>query len=170
MTTLGQYHQGIKDGGRGEWADVSALEKARQDWARVSVAPPTDRSHAIFTKNPAEKELDRLGFKRSEILPGLSDPRADRLAAKYMGPLVEKVIGQIATASSWQDRTDAEKGIILQGVLRRLRQSAISQARAEAPELFGRLKYEDRPKRQRALLEEQMQWEASTANRSAVGL
>jgi hypothetical protein len=111
----------------------------------------------ISPKNPAEKELDRLGFKRSEILPGLGDPKAARLAAKYMGPLVEKVVGQIVTGSGWQDRSDAEKAVILQGVLKRLRQNAFAQARGEAPELFGRLKYEGMPKRQRALLEEQMQ-------------
>jgi hypothetical protein len=137
---------------------VSALEKRL---ARIERESPLLRQLTGLTlyspKNPAEKELDRLGFKRSEIQPGMGDPQADRLVAKYLGPLVERTIGQIATGSGWQDRSDAEKGVILQGVLRRLRQSAIAQARGEAPELFGRLKYEDRPKRQRALIEEQGQ-------------
>jgi hypothetical protein len=95
---------------------VSALEKRL---AKIERESPLLRQLSSLTlispKNLAEKELDRLGFKRSEIQPGMGDPQADRLVAKYMGPLVEKVIGQIVTGAGWQDRSDAERAVILQG-------------------------------------------------------
>jgi hypothetical protein len=43
-------------------------------------------------QNAADRELDRFGVTRPEILPGQGDPKADRLVAKYMGPLVKKVV------------------------------------------------------------------------------
>jgi hypothetical protein len=105
-------------------------------------------------KNALERELDRLGFERPEILPSVGDPRADRLIAKHMGEMVEGTLVRIVQTQSFQRLTDAQKGEVLRQALGRVRQAARRAAEAEDPRLFQQVKLEGLPRRQREVLEE----------------
>jgi hypothetical protein len=105
-------------------------------------------------KNPLERELDRLGFTRKEILPSTGDPEADQLVAKHMGPIAEQLLGRLVQAPGFQGHPDAVKGAVLRRGLGAARQRAFAAARQEAPRLFQRLRLERLPRRERAVLEE----------------
>jgi hypothetical protein len=74
-------------------------EKVRLPFTDIQVPGPLARQLTGITvseeKNPAEKELDRLGFKRRDILPYTGDQIADQLNAKYLGPVLEKVVSAV---------------------------------------------------------------------------
>lgn len=105
-------------------------------------------------KNPAEKELDRLQFKYSEITRPEGDSKADRLIAKHMGPLVERLVGQLVTSPAYGRLSDNAKAELLRRYLTNIRAMARQQAQAEDPRLFARLMLERRPIRERRLLQE----------------
>lgn len=105
-------------------------------------------------KNPLERELDRLGFSRQEILPSTGDPEADRLVAKHMGPIAEHLLGRVVQTPGFQRQSDAVKGEVLRRSLSAARQRAFTAARQEAPRLFQRIRLERLPGRQREVLEE----------------
>ncbi|HXG15042.1 MAG TPA: hypothetical protein VNK50_02285, partial [Calidithermus sp.] len=105
-------------------------------------------------KTPLERELDRLGFTRPEILPSTGDPEADRLIAQKMGPIAERLLGRVVQAPGFQRLPDSVKAETLRQGLARVRQAARQQAEAADPRLFQRLRLERLPRRQRAVLEE----------------
>ena len=72
-------------------------------------------------KNAVEKELDRLGFKRREILSGSGDKDIDRETARVMGPVVELIMVPLAESKTYQAMSDGLKGLILSEVLAEIR-------------------------------------------------
>jgi len=109
----------------------------------------------IAPKNPAEAELDRLGFKRSDILPGTGDRKADRAIAKYMGPLVEQFLVPLIQSERYQNGDDDAREGFLRASLSLVRQVARAQAAREEPELFRALRIEGLPKWQQRQLRKQ---------------
>ncbi len=104
-------------------------------------------------KNPAERELDRLGFTRGEILPSTGVPEADRLIAKHMGPLVEAAVVPLVQTPYYQEFSNEVKGGVLRDAMLGARRIAMDNARAENPALFAKIKVEAMPRRQRLMLE-----------------
>lgn len=105
-------------------------------------------------KNPLERELDRLGFKRQEILPSTGIPEADQLIAKRMGEAAERLLVPVVASQGFARLTDAQKGEVLRRALTHVRASARRLAEREDPRLFQRLRLESLPRRQRGVLEE----------------
>ena len=106
-------------------------------------------------KNPIEKELDRLGFERYEILRSTGDPALDRKQAEVMGPLVEKIGGRIVKNPSYQKMTDAQKSVLLNEVVEKIRAAARGVAKSTLPaEEHLKQKIENQSPRTRRLLNE----------------
>lgn len=105
-------------------------------------------------KNPVERELDRLGFTRQEVLPSSGDPEVDRLVAQKMGPLAERRLGFLVTSGGYHAMSDAAKGNRLREGLIEMRQRAREEARGRYPQRFHELKRQQQPRRLRQLLEE----------------
>ena len=108
----------------------------------------------VSPKNPAEKELDRLQFNFAEIKPATGEPKADRLIARFMGPLVEQRLGPVVKSARYLALTDKRKGEILRRALGVVRKAAIARAKVEDPELFQKLRVERLPGRLSAAIEE----------------
>ena len=85
-------------------------------------------------KNPMEKELDRLGFKRSEILPGSGDKEVDREVARVMGPVVENFMSPIVTTQGYQKLSDGVKGLIISETIAVIRSEARKFVNENLPE------------------------------------
>ena len=107
-------------------------------------------------KNPLEKELDRLGFTPQEILASTGDREADRLVAQKMGPLSERVLAPIMTRPEYQSLTDPAKGVVLRKLLTRVGSAARELAEAEYPALFGSVRLQRLPVRERMLIRERV--------------
>jgi len=105
-------------------------------------------------KNPAEKELDRLGFSFYEIMPSSGNAEADRLMAKHLGVLIEDRLSRHIASSAYQRKSTFQKAEDLRQELIELRAIAKRRATSENRKLFKELKYQRKPKRQRRALEE----------------
>ncbi len=106
-------------------------------------------------KNPAEKELDRLGFKRRDILPYTGDKQADQLVSKYMGPVVENVISRLVVSPTYQNLNNPTKELVMRKALTEIRAEVKPFAEAEDPERFAKIKYNRLNKSIRKILERQ---------------
>ena len=104
-------------------------------------------------KNPAEKELDRLGFKRREILPYTGDPIVDQSNARYLGPLVETVVSSIVETEKYKKLRNPEKEILMRKVLTELRKTAKEYSVLENPARFIGIYLNRLPKAQRKLID-----------------
>ena len=105
-------------------------------------------------KNPAEAELDRLGFSFTEISRPTGEPTADRLITKNLGPLIEERLSRVVESKSYQRLSDAAKGERIRQLLIKLRGIARKRAKRENPKIFKQLKERRVPKRRRRFLEE----------------
>ena len=92
-------------------------------------------------KNLAEKELDRLGFKRIDILPYTGDRTADQIMAKYMGPLVENLISRLVVAPKYQKLNNPAKELVMREALKEIRKEIKPFAQAEDPQRFAQIQY-----------------------------
>ena len=135
-------------------------EKVRIPFTDIEVPGPLARQLTGITvseeKNPAEKELDRLGFKRRDILPYTGDRIIDQTNAKYLGPVVEKIVSAISQTDKYQKLNNIEKTAIMKGVLKELRATTKDYALAENPERFIRIYLGRLPKSTRKLLSEEL--------------
>lgn len=100
-------------------------------------------------KNPAEREFDRLGFKRGDILPYSGNKEYDREMAKNLGPLVEAIVSPIVESEEYQSLSNPAKSRKMKLILTLLRKPARSRVLVENPEAFlrrgiGRLNQDDR--------------------------
>lgn len=100
-------------------------------------------------KNPAEAELDRLGFSFQEIQPSTGNNTADQLISKYMGKMVENVIGKFVQQPGYQRLSNAQQGEMVRQMLNRVRAIARRQAIAENPQLFLDIRQQRQPRRKR---------------------
>jgi hypothetical protein len=104
---------------------------------------------AIQEKNPAEKELDRLGFESREILSSTGNREADRLMAKNLGPLIETSLVRYIKSEPYQRLSDVQKGALLRRYMIKLRAVAKRRSIGENPALFRQLAKERAPLRER---------------------
>jgi len=105
-------------------------------------------------KNAAEREFDRLGFKRRDILPYSGNAVVDQTRAKYLGPLVEKVIPVIIQSEQYQSASNELKSTILRKTLKEIRSAAndyIKENRINE-EQFAKAAFNRQPKYIKALL------------------
>lgn len=120
-------------------------EKVDLPFTDIEVPGPVARQLSGITvreeKNPAEKEFDRLGFKRRDIVPYSGNKEADNILATYMGPIVEFYVPQIIQSDFYQSLNNPQKEIFLKEELRKMRTTAREAAYANNPELFDKLKF-----------------------------
>ena len=105
-------------------------------------------------KNAAEREFDRLGFRRRDILPYSGNQQVDQIRSQYLGPIVEKVIGKLVQQESYLKASNELKGYILRDTLKAIRSTAndyIKEQRIE-PELFMKVYTNRLPKYVKRLL------------------
>ena len=107
-------------------------------------------------KNPAEKELDRLGFKRRDILPYTGDKIIDQANARYLGPLVEIVVSNLVQTEEYQKLNNPGKEIIMRDVLKTLRSTVKDYSVQENPERFIKVYINRLPKATKKLLEDKL--------------
>jgi hypothetical protein len=107
-------------------------------------------------KNPAEREFDRLGFKRRDILPYSGNTIVDQTRAKLMGKEVENKIGILVQSDFYKSKTNAEKELILRKVLQGIRSSANDYIKANKinEEAFQKAAFNRQPKYMKKLLAE----------------
>lgn len=105
-------------------------------------------------KNAAEREFDRLGFKRRDILPYSGNAVVDQTKAKYLGPYVEKFIPLIIQSEQYQSASNELKSTILRKTLKEIRSAAndyIKENRINE-EQFAKAAFNRQPKYIKALL------------------
>lgn len=107
-------------------------------------------------KNAAEIELDRLGFKRRDILPYTGDKIVDQTNARYLGPLVENVVSALVQTEEYQELNNPAKELVMRDVLKDLRSTAKDYSVQENPERFVKVYISRLPKATRKLLEGQL--------------
>ncbi len=107
-------------------------------------------------KNPAEREFDRLGFKRRDILPYSGNTIVDQTRAKLMGKEVENKIGILVQSDFYKSKNNAEKELILRKVLQGIRSSANDYIKANKinEEAFQKAAFNRQPKYMKKLLAE----------------
>jgi hypothetical protein len=105
-------------------------------------------------KNAAEREFDRLGFKRRDILPYSGNAVVDQTRAKYLGPYIEKSIPVIIQSEQYQSASNQVKSAILRKTLTKLRSAAndyIKENRINE-EQFAKAAFNRQPKYIKAIL------------------
>jgi hypothetical protein len=107
-------------------------------------------------KNPAEREFDRLGFKRRDILPYSGNAIVDQTRAKYMGKPVEIMVGALVESPMYKSKTNAEKDLLLRKTLQQIRKSANDYIKANKinEEAFQKAAFNRQPKYMKKLLAE----------------
>ena len=106
-------------------------------------------------KNALEKELDRLGFERREILPSTGDKELDAKYAGVMGAVSERVLVPLIESEKFRGLTDAVKGVVLHEVLSEVRHEVREGVNETLPpEKQLEMEIRRQPPRLRILLEE----------------
>ena len=107
-------------------------------------------------KNAAEREFDRLGFKRRDILPYSGNAIVDQTRAEYMGKPVEIIVGALVESPIYKSKTNAEKDALLRKTLQEIRKSANDYIKANKinEEAFQKAAFNRQPKYIKKLLAE----------------
>ena len=106
-------------------------------------------------KTSVEKELDRLGFERREVLPATGDKETDREYTRAMGIASERVLNPLVESEGYQGLSDAMKGLVLSTAIEEARQSVREAVNEELPvEKRSQLEMRRQPPRLRYLLRE----------------
>ena len=133
-------------------------ETVRIPGTNISVPGPLARQLTGITvreaKNIAEKELDRLGFKRRDILPYTGDKQADQIMAYYMGPFVEREVSNFVLSSGYQRLTNPEKELVMRKFLQKIRAQVKPIAEATDPARFAKIAYNRKAKVERKVLQQ----------------
>lgn len=72
-------------------------------------------------KNALEKELDRLGFDRREVLASTGDKELDRKYAGAMGTVFERMLVPLVESEGFAGQPDTVKGALLDMAMERIR-------------------------------------------------
>lgn len=107
-------------------------------------------------KNTAEREFDRLGFKRRDILPYSGNAIVDQTRAKYMGKPVEIMVGALVESDFYKSKTNAEKELLVRKLLQSIRGSANDYIKENKinEEAFQKASFNRQPKYMKKLLAE----------------
>jgi len=134
---------------------AAAPETGAPSGTGLRVGSPLGRQLTGLTtrgpKNVGEKELDRLGFTRGNILPSDKNPEWNQLRAKHMGPLFERFINPIVQSERYQEAPDDLKNVILEDALSQVRRGATALSARERPDLYRESREGRRSKRQQKL-------------------
>ena len=108
-------------------------------------------------KNAAEREFDRLGFKRRDILPYSGNAVVDQTRAEYLGPLIENIIPVIIKSEKYQSAPNEMKIVILRKTLTELRGAANDYIKENNinEEAFAKAAFNRQPKYIKNLLNSQ---------------
>ena len=136
-------------------------ETVRLPFTNLELPGPLTRQLTGVTvreaKNPAEKEIDRLGLKRRDVLPYTGDRQADQLLAKHMGQPVELLISELVVSDYYKNLNNPSKEAIMREVLREIRADAKKLAEAEDPKRFAKISYNRLSKNLRKIIERNLQ-------------
>lgn len=105
-------------------------------------------------KTPEEAELDKLGFKRIDILRGTGNSKADRLISESLGPIVERTMKALMAQEKWEFIPRPRKILIVDSAVKRARSIARRQAMAKDPALFRELAQKRVSRKRRKALED----------------
>jgi hypothetical protein len=132
-------------------------ETVRLPFSDIELPGPLTRQLTGVTvrqqKNIAEKEIDRLGLKRRDILPYTGNAQADQLLAKYMGPVVENVVSRAVISPKYQSLDNPNKELVMREILKEIRRETKPFAQAEDPERFAKIQYNRLSKNIRKIVE-----------------
>ena len=108
-------------------------------------------------KNAAEREFDRLGFKMRDIQPYSGNRKADQIKARYMGPMVEEIIGSLVTNPEYEKLSNPRKEYLVRGALKEIRSTVNDYIKDQAiePEVFLKVYFNRLPKYVKRLLAEE---------------
>lgn len=84
-------------------------------------------------KNPVEKEFDRLGFDRREILAATGDKEVDRKYTEMMGVAVEGMLVPVVQTPRYQQLPDDVKGVVLHEAVAEIRNGVKKAVNATLP-------------------------------------
>jgi len=136
-------------------------EQVRVPFTDIQVPGPLSRQLTGITvrqvKNLAEQEIDRLGLRRSDILPYTGDRIADQLLARFMGPVVENLVSRVVVSPSYQKLNNAKKELVLREVLKEIRKETKPFAEAKDKTRFAQIKYNKLSKNIRKIIEQTKQ-------------
>jgi len=105
--------------------------------------------------NAAEKEFDRLGITRRQIVGYSGDRNLDQLVNKYLGPLVEQVVGAEVQSERYKALSNKGKRAYLDSVVMpKVRAEARRLAQREDPMLFLKQRYRKQRRSERLYQEE----------------
>jgi hypothetical protein len=134
-------------------------ETVRLPFSDIELPGPLTRQLTGVTvrqqKNIAEKEIDRLGLKRRDILPYTGNAQADQLLAKYMGPVVENVVSRAVVSPKYQSLDNPTKELVMREILKEVRKETKPFAQAEDPARFAKIQYNRLSKNLRKIIERQ---------------
>lgn len=106
-------------------------------------------------KNALEKELDRLGFDRREVLPSTGDRELDREYTHVMGAAAERFLVPVVESEHFKELSDASKGVVLSELLEEIRHEVKTGVNAgQPPEKQIQMEIRKQPPRLRYLLKE----------------
>lgn len=88
---------------------------------------------ARSARNPAERELARLGFEAEQISPGTGDKRLDALVARYQGPVFQQVGTALVQSPTYIALPVKTKMYVMQELIDASRQPALLAATQVAP-------------------------------------
>lgn len=138
--------------------DMPDAELPTREGPKVTVHPAMRQVTGLSVsgpKNAFEKELDRLGFDRREILTSTGDREIDTKYSQAMGAVSEKIMVPLVESEKFQAQTDAVKGLILHDAMSEIRHEVHSAVNEGLPpEKQLKLEIQKQPPRLRYLLEE----------------
>ena len=132
-------------------------ETVRLPFSDIELPGPLTRQLTGVTvrqqKNIAEKEIDRLGLKRRDVLPYTGNAQADQLLAKYMGPVVENAVSRAVISPKYQSLDNPTKELVMREILKEIRRETKPFAQAEDPQRFAKIQYNRLSKNIRKIIE-----------------
>ena len=137
---------------------LSEAQVPTREGPRVTLDPLLRQATGVTRggpKNALEKELDRLGFERREVLPSTGDKELDAKYAGVMGAVSERVLVPLVESEKFRGLTDAVKGVVLHEVLSEVRHEVREGVNETLPpEKQLEMEIRKQPPRLRILLEE----------------
>jgi hypothetical protein len=106
---------------------------------------------SLKTKNVFEQELDRMGYKPSEVFKSTGVREADNIIKQKMGTLSEELIVPFIKSQEYKDLTPEEKDFVTGEILKDLRTEGRKQAEEQDPESFIRIEAGRIPPREKRL-------------------
>lgn len=105
----------------------------------ASVESPIQRDFGL-PDGPVNDELNRLRFNENDMERATGNGKFDDLTKAEMAPLVQNTLTGIVQSPGYKSLSDAQKGLMLDSVLKSLRRAAVAQAAAKDPDDFIKIR------------------------------